>query len=318
MELFMSKPEIVLVAPMMPTVMEVLGQRYTVHRLYQAEDPAAFLAEVGGAVRAIATNGHAGADAALMDALPELEIIASYGVGYDAVDVPHALARGVTVTNTPDVLNDDVANLAVGLLLASSRDIVSGDRHVRNRRWLQGDMPLSRGIRNKPVGILGLGRIGKNIARKLEVFGCDLAYHGRRAQTDQPYRYYPDLVEMARDCDYLIVICPASPETQGLVGRAVIDALGPEGTLINVARGSIVDEPELVQALTDGRLGAAALDVFADEPRVPDALFDMDNVILQPHVGSATGETRQAMGDLVLKNLALHFDGEPVATPVSG
>ena len=313
----MTKPEIVLVAPMMPTVMTVLEQRYTPHRLYEAADKAGFLAEIGGSVRGIATNGHAGAGADLMDALPKLEIIASYGVGYDAVDVPQAAARGVVVTNTPDVLNDDVANLAVGLLLAASREMVRADRHVRAGRWPDGDMPLARSIRGKPVGILGLGRIGKDIATKLQVFGCDVAYHGRHEQTDQPYRYYPDLVAMAGDCEYLIVICPATPETRGAVNRAVMDALGPQGTLIHVARGSIVDEPELVQALSEGRLGGAALDVFADEPRVPEALLSMENVILQPHIGSATVETRQAMGDLVLRNLELQFAGEPVATPVA-
>lgn len=228
----------------------------------------------------------------------------------------HAAARNVIVTNTPDVLNDDVANLAVGLLLAASRGVVAGDRFVRDHEWLKGNRPLMRSIRDKPVGILGLGRIGKNIARKLEVFGCDILYHGRKEQPEQPYRYYGDLVAMAEDSDYLIVICPANDETCDIVDRDVVNALGPEGALINISRGSVVDEPELVTALRDGRLGGAALDVFADDPRVPEALLTLDNVILQPHIGSATVETRQAMGDLVIKNLALHFSGQPVVTPI--
>ncbi len=252
-----------------------------------------------------------------MDALPNLEIIACYGVGVDAIDLAHAAARGVTVTNTPDVLNDDVANLAIGLLLASSRCIVGGDRYVRAERWPAGEMALSHGLRGKTVGILGLGRIGKDIAQKLSVFGCEIVYHGRREQAQQPHRYYADLRAMAGDCDHLIVICPATEETRELVNREVLDALGPSGTLINVARGSVVDEPALVAALSDGRLGAAALDVFANEPHVPAPLLTMDNVVLLPHLGSATVETRQAMGDLVIENLALHFAGKPVVTPVA-
>jgi len=314
----MTKPEILVVAPMIPTVTQVLNERYTVHNLFEADDKDAFVAEIGANVRGIATNGHAGASAALIDALPNLEIIGCYGVGYDSVDVTHANARGVVVTNTPDVLNDDVANLAVALLLATSREIVKADRYVRSGKWLEANMPLARVIRNRPVGIVGLGRIGKDIARKLEVFGCDIAYHGRHQQPDQPYRYYPELLAMARDCEYLILICPATPETQGMINREVLDALGPSGVLINVARGSVVNEPELVQALQEGRLGGAALDVFADEPNVPEALLTMENVILQPHIASATTETRQAMGDLVLENLALHFAGKPVVTSVAG
>ena len=300
----------------MPSVMNELEHNYRVHRLYEADDRLRFLDEVGNDIRAIATDGHAGASAQIMDALPNLEIISCLGVGVDAIDLPHAAVRNVIVTNTPDVLNDDVANLAIGLLLAASRGMVTGDRYVRDREWLKGNMPLMRSIRDKPVGILGLGRIGKDIAHKLEIFGCNILYHGRNEQPDQPYRYYADLVEMAKDSDYLIVICPANDETRNIVDRQVMNALGPEGTLINIARGSVVDEPELVAALGEGRLGGAALDVFADEPRVPEALFSMENVILQPHIGSATVETRQAMGDLVTKNLALHFSGQPVVTPV--
>ncbi len=311
----MTTPEILVVTPLMDTVMQELTDTYPLHLLYEANDRDAFLRDAA-AVRGIATDGAYGADAALMGALPNLEIVANYGVGVDAIDLEHAASRDIVVTNTPGVLNDEVANLAIGLLLASSREIVNGDRYVREGKWLQGEMHLTHGLRGKTVGILGLGGIGREIARKLSVFGCDIVYHGRREQPQQPYRYYPELRAMAGDCDHLIVICPATAETHNIVNREVLDALGPAGTLINVARGAVVDEPALVAALGEGRLGAAALDVFADEPNVPAALLEMSNVVLQPHVASATVETRQAMGDLVIKNLALHFAGEPVATPV--
>ncbi len=312
-----TRIEIIVVTPLMASVMEALDETYRVHKLWEAADRKALLAEVGERIRGIATDGHAGASAELMDALPNLEIVSCFGVGVDAIDLAHAARRGVLVTNTPDVLNDDVANLAVGLLLAASRQIVAADRYVREGRWLERNMALTRSIRGKRVGILGLGRIGRDIARKLEVFGCDLAYHGRREQPGQPYTYYPELTSMARASEYLIAICPATPETHNIVNREVMDALGPEGTLINVARGSVVDEPALIEALRDKTLGCAALDVFADEPRVPQALIENPAVILQPHQASATVETRQAMGDLVVRNLALRFAGEPVATPIS-
>jgi lactate dehydrogenase-like 2-hydroxyacid dehydrogenase len=309
------KPELVMVGPMMPHVMEALDSDFTVHRLWEAADGKALLNKVGGAVRAIATSGHLGADAAMIDALPKLEIIGCYGVGVDAIDLAYAAKRKVIVTNTPDVLNDDVANLAIALLLATSRQVCLGDRYVREGKWLKGAMHLTRSIRGRQLGILGLGRIGKDIARKAEAFGMELAYHGRSKQ-DVPYKFYGDLVEMARDSDFVIAICPGGAATDKIVNRAVLDALGPEGTFINVARGSVVDEPALVAALQDGRLGAAGLDVFADEPKVPEALFTMDQVVLQPHAASATQETRRAMGDLVVDNLRAHFSGKPVLTPV--
>ena len=312
----MARPEVLVVTRLMDSVMRELQENYTLHHLYEATDRDASLRDAS-AVRGIATDGHAGTDGALMNALPNLEIVACYGVGVDSIDLAHAAANNVIVTNTPDVLNDEVANLAIGLLLAISRGIVRADRYVREGRWLEGEMALTHGIRGKTVGILGLGRIGKEIALKLSVFGCEIVYHGRLEQTQQPYRYYPELRAMAGDCDHMIVICPATNTTRNIVNREVLDALGPAGTLINVARGSVVDEPALVAALSEGRLGAAALDVFADEPSVPAALLEMDNVIVQPHIASATEETRQAMGDLVTKNLALHFAGESVVTPVT-
>ena len=310
------KPEILMIGPMMPHVMAALDEAYTVHRLYQAENHDALVEKVGGNIRGIATDGHLGASADLMTRLPNLEVISCYGVGTDAIDLKHAAANNIIVTNTPDVLNDDVANLAIALLLATSRNLVANDKHVRTGQWLKGNPPLASGIRDKKVGILGLGRIGKNIAGKLEVFGCHIAYHGRKKQDDQPYEYFNDLVSLAQNSDYLIVICPGGPQTNGIVNAEVCQALGPNGTLINVSRGSVVDEPALVAALESGELGGAGLDVFADEPNVPAILLQLDNVVLQPHAGSATTETRQAMGDLVVDNLAAHFEGNPVLTPV--
>ncbi len=311
------KPEILLVCQMNPHVMATLERDYEVRHYWQADDPEAFLREVGPGIRGIATSGHHGAGAAMMAACPKLEIISSYGVGYDAVDVPEARTRGVLVTNTPDVLNEDVSNLAIALLLDVTRRVSAGDRYVRGGKWHEADMPLARSLHGKTLGVLGLGRIGKLIARKAEVFGCEVAYHGRRQQEDQPYRFFASLVELAAASDFLVVICPGGQETEKLVGRAVLDALGPEGILVNVARGSVVDEPALVAALEEGRLGGAGLDVFVAEPQVPEALLAMEQVVLQPHRGSATVETRHAMGELMLDNLKAHFEGRAVLTPVT-
>jgi len=309
------KPEIVVVRPYVPRIMAALEQDYVVHRLWQAEDPAALL-EQARAARGIATTGDAGADAALMDALPALEIVACMGVGVDAIDLAHARSRDVAVTYTPDVLNDEVANTAVALLLAVTRRICDGDRYVREGRWLEAPMALTRSVVDRRCGILGLGRIGKAIARRVEALGGEVLYHARNEQPDQPYRYYADLVDLARDSDFLIVITPGGAATRNIVTRRVLNALGPDGTLINVARGSVVDEPALVAALVEGRLGAAGLDVFADEPHVPEELLTMENVVLQPHVGSGTEETRGRMCGLVVDNLRAHFAGQPLITPV--
>ena len=310
------KPEILCVLPLMPSVMTVLEERYTLHKLWQAEDRGALLADIGASIRGIATDGHAGASAELMAALPNLEIVGCYGVGVDAIDLGHARQRGVVVTNTPGVLTDDVADMALALLLDVCRGISAGDRYVRGGRWPEGPMPLTRSLTGKRVGILGLGRIGMATARRAEAFGCAIAYHGPREKPEAPYPYVADLAAMARGSDFLVVACPGGPATAGIVHRAVLDALGPEGGVVNISRGSVIDEPALVAALQDGRLGSAALDVFAAEPNVPQPLLAMDNVVLQPHMGSGTVETRAAMGQLVLDNLAAHFDGRPVLTPV--
>jgi hydroxypyruvate reductase 2 len=297
--------------------MEVLERSYVLHKPFEAANRDAFLREVGPRIRAIATSNFYGVGADLMDACPNLEIISSVGVGTDSHDVGDARRRGIIVCNTPDVLNDDVANMAILLLLAATRKLVPYDRYVREGRWpREGEPPLARSIAGRQIGIVGMGRIGRAIAAKLGVFGCPIAYFARNERPDLPYRYYRDLVELARDSDALIVIVPGGSATERLISREVIEALGPEGTLVNVARGSVVDEPALVAALQEGRLGAAALDVFVDEPNVPDALLRMENVVLQPHMGSATVETRRAMGDLMLANLAAHFEGRPLPSPL--
>ncbi len=295
-----------------------LFETYTVHALHLSEDPDALVDEIKDRITVIVTNGVIGASGEFMARLPKLEAVICFGAGIDNVDLEYTKANGIQVSNTPGVLNDDVANMAVALLLGISREIVEADRYVRRGDWVRkGKMGIQKSIRGKQVGILGLGGIGRDLARKLEVFGCEVVYHNRRQNPDVPYRYYEDLLEMAKNSDYLIVICPATAETRKMVSREVIDALGPEGTLINIARGTIVDEEALVEALQDGRLGAFASDVFANEPHVPEALFEMPNVILVPHQGSATLDTRTAMGELVLKNLERFFAREPLETPVT-
>jgi hydroxypyruvate reductase 2 len=305
------KPDVLVVGRLMPYAMEKLEERYTLHKLDEAADQDAFLREVGERIRGIANGG--GVSASLIDACPNLEVISSFGVGTDSIDTGHAKQRGVPVCNTPDVLNDEVANTALLLLLTSIRNFVAYDRYVREGRWAkEGAPPLSRSIAGRHVGIVGLGRIGRAIADKLQVFHCTVAYYARHERPDAPYRFYADLEELARDSDALIVIVPGGEGTRKLIDRRVIDALGPQGILVNVARGSVVDEPALVAALEDGRLGSAGLDVFVDEPNVPQALLKMDNVVLQPHQGSATVETRRAMADRMLDNLAAHFAGRPL------
>jgi lactate dehydrogenase-like 2-hydroxyacid dehydrogenase len=310
------KPEILQIAPMQASVTEALHAAYTVHRWWDAPDRARLLADVGERLRAVATDGHHGIPAPVLAAAPALEIVASYGVGYDNIDLPACRARGIRVTNTPDVLNDAVAELALGLMLALCRRIPQSDQYVRTGRWPTGPFGLTAELTGAHAGILGLGRIGKEIARRLQAMKMRVSYHGRAEQPYEPYRYYPSLEAMAAAVDWLVVIAPGSPETRGLVSRPVLEALGPKGALVNVARGALIDEPALVDLLVSGRLGGAALDVFADEPRVPEPLLTLDNVVLSPHQGSATRKTRDAMGALVVRNLAAHFAGDPLPTAV--
>lgn len=310
------KPDVLLTRPATPAVLSALERSFRVHRLWETQDQAAFLEVVGPSIWGIATDGSAGASAALMAALPNLEIIAANAVGLDAVDLAHAKSRGIVVTNTPDVLTEDVADMALALLLAAAREIVPGHDHVRSGAWERdGNRPLARRVNGKRAGIVGLGRIGRAVARRLEAMNVRVAYHNRRP-IESPYIYHGDAASLARDVDFLIVTAAGGDGSRGLVDREVIEALGPDGILVNVARGSVVDEAALAEALRDGRLGAAGLDVFADEPRVPESLRSLPNVVLQPHMGSATVETRAAMGELVVRNLEAHFAGKLLPTPV--
>lgn len=307
----MSKPDLLLISNATERMMDRLNAEFTVHPLAETD-----LAAQGEAITAVATDGHLGVRPGIMAALPNLEVISCYGVGYDAIDTGEAVRRGILVSHTPNVLNDEVANTAIMLMLAVSRNLVANDTYVRAGRWeAEGNPPLSRSVQERTVGILGLGRIGQTIADRLAMFDATVLYHGR-SKKDVPYRYYDDLTAMAADCDFLVCITPGGAGTEKIVNAAVLDALGPEGVLINVSRGSVVDEAALVSALQDGRLGGAGLDVFEREPKVPEALFAMDNVVLQPHVGSATVETRRAMGDLVCDNLSRFLKDGTVITPV--
>jgi hydroxypyruvate reductase len=310
------KPHVLLIEPMMPEAEAQLDAAYCVQRLFAAQDRSAMIAAIGSSVRAIVTGGAHGASNEIVDALPRLEIIAINGIGTDAVDLEHARARSVRVTTTPDVLIEDVADLALGLMLATSRRICVADRFVRSGAWLHQRLPLAAKVSGKRLGIFGLGHVGRAVARRAEGFGMQIAYCDRDPVAGAAYRFQPDLEQLAKDSDFLVIAASGGPATRGLVSRPVLDALGPAGVLINVARGSIVDEPALVAALADGRLGGAGLDVFAHEPDVPKALWDIDNVVLQPHQASATVETRRAMADLVLANLAAHFAGREPVTPV--
>ncbi len=293
---------------------EELAAKYTVHRLHEAGDREALIASLGERVRAIA-GGHV--DAALMERLPRLEIVANFGVGYDSIDVAAARARNIRVTNTPDVLNDAVAEITIGLMIALARRIPQADSFVRAGKWPQGGFGLLSELNGRTVGILGLGRIGREIAQRAQAIKMRVVYHGRHRQTDQPYVYYDDLTAMARDVDWLVVMAPGGAQTDRIVSREVLEALGPDGYLVNMARGSLVDEPALVELLQQRRLGGAALDVFVDEPQVPEALFMLDNVVLSPHQGSATHQTRDKMGALVVANLDAHFAGEPLPSAVA-
>ncbi len=292
-----------------------LAAAFTVHRLYEASDPDAMLAEVAPKIGAIASSG--GASRTMIEALPNLKLVAHFGVGYDPVDIACCKERDIRVTNTPDVLNDAVAEMTLGLMLGLERRIPQADRHVRDGKWESGGYPLTGELTGKTAGIMGLGRIGKEIARRLQVMKMNVVYNGRTEQKHEPFPYYADLTEMAAISDWLIVVVPGTPQTNKAVNMEVLKALGPQGALLNIGRGSVVDETALISCLSDGSLGGAALDVFEDEPRVPQALRDMDNVVLQPHQGSATHKTRWAMGDLVVRNIKAHFAGEPLITPVA-
>ena len=300
-------------------VNEQLERSYTCHHAWQVapEQRAAWLQERASRIRAVVTTGALGLKRADMDALPALELIAVNGVGLDGVDLDEARARGIAVTTTPNVLTDDVADVALGLLLASARHIALLDRFVRDGGWERREpVKPASSLRGKTAGIFGFGQIGQAIALRLAAFGVQVRYYQPRAKPGVDVPRAGSLLALAQESDYLIVCAPGTPATRHAVDAAVLAALGPAGTLINIARGALIDEEALIAALQDGTLGAAGLDVFADEPRVPAALRALPNVVLTPHVGSLTVETRHAMGQLVVDNLQAHFAGQPLPTPV--
>lgn len=303
------------VPPLSKLLHESLAASYDVLDL-PSGDRTAFLAEHGGEVVAIVCTNSGQVDAGLIAALPRLGVVANHGVGYENVDVEACRERGILVSNTPDVLDDAVAETALGLLIATRRRLVEADAFVRSGAWAEGSFPLTGQVSGSRVGILGLGRIGRRVAGLLEALGCEVGYHNRRPVPDVPYEYAASPVELAAGVDNLVVVVPGGSATAALVDRDVLDALGPGGVLVNVARGSVVDETALVAALQEGRLGAAGLDVYAEEPHVPEALRALGNVVLLPHVGSATVRTRTAMAELTLENLATWWASGRLRTPV--
>ncbi|MBV9151875.1 MAG: 2-hydroxyacid dehydrogenase [Alphaproteobacteria bacterium] len=310
------KHDIVIIGPMYPPTQARLEAEFKAHKLWEAPDPAAFLNNLADRVRGVGVYALHGCSGEIIEALPRLEIIACMGIGVDRIDLACAKARAIHVTNTPDVVTEDTADIALGLMLSVERRLMEGDRFVRRGNWLKGELQFGRALRRRKLGIMGLGRIGAAIAARAAAFGMEIAYQGPRRKPDVPYRYFADPVALAEWSEILAVSCPGGEATRNLVNRRVIEALGPEGTLVNIARGSVLDEVALVEALQSGRLGGAGLDVYANEPRVPEALFAMDNVVLSPHIGSATHDTRKAMGDLTVENLLAHFAGRPLLTPV--
>jgi lactate dehydrogenase-like 2-hydroxyacid dehydrogenase len=310
------KNQVIVTTKIYPPTQARLDQEFTCHKLHEAPERAAFLKQHAPNVRALATFGPAGADAKLMDALPKLEIISNFGVGVDAIDLDAAKQRGIIVTNTPDVLNDCVADTAMALTVNVMRRFPQAEVYLRAGSWAaKGAYPLTTSLGGKTMGILGLGRIGEAIAKRAQSFGMKIRYHNRN-QKSVAYPYDADPVALAKNSDVLMVVTPGGAETEKLVKAKVLDALGPEGYLVNIARGSVVDEPVLLKYLQEKRIAGAGLDVYADEPRVPPEFFKLENAVLLPHVGSATAETRTAMGNLQVDNLVAHFAGKPVLTRV--
>lgn len=311
----LSKPDVLVVAKLWPPMMEALHGAFVVHDRIHQTDPAA-LAAVAPRIRAMAASGESKVPRELIAQLPALEIISVFGVGYDGVDVAAARERDIHVTHTPDVLTDDVADLALGLVLAVARRIPQADQYVRQGHWPEGPAPLARKVSGARLGVVGLGRIGQAIAQRAEAFGMAVAYTARHEKAGCAYPYHPTPAALAAAVDFLVVITPGGAQTRKLIDTEVLTALGPQGFLVNVARGSVVDQTALVEALQAGRIAGAGLDVFEDEPDVPLALRAMDNVVLTPHIGSATWQTRRAMADLAFGNLQAHFAGQPLLTPV--
>lgn len=307
---------VLMLCPMNPYLEQELQRRFNLFRLWTVPQKSQFFKDHSASIRAVVGNSAAGADAELINTLPGLEIVSSFSVGVDKIDLDKCKEKGIRVTYTPDVLTEDVADLAIGLSLAVLRRLCECDRYVRSGKWKKGDFRLTTKFTGKTVGIIGLGRIGMAVAKRAEAFNCPICYYSRREKPDTKYTYYPSVVELAGNCEILVVACPLTEETRHIINREVIDALGPKGVLINIGRGPHVDEPELVSALVEGRLGGAGLDVYENEPQVPEELFGLENVVLLPHVGSGTMETRKAMADLVIGNLEAHFLNKPLLTPL--
>lgn len=311
------KPRVIQIGRLQASTESALADEFDTHPLWREPDAAAFLAREGGQFVGMATSAKFGADAKLMDALPALRVISNFGVGYETIDIAAAKQRGIAVANTPDVLTDCVADLALGLMLDVARGLSAAGRFVRRGDWLKAQFPLQTRVSGKRLGILGLGRIGSAIAKRAQGFDMQIRYHNRRPAPGSAHEYVASLVELARWADFLVVAAAGGAATRNLISSEVIDALGPKGFLVNIARGSVVDEPALVKALGERRIAGAALDVFADEPNVPLALMELDNVVLLPHIASGTHETRAAMGNLVLENLRSFFATGKVVTAVA-
>lgn len=314
----MTKPTILAFMPLLQEQMDRMDDHFNVVKLYKEPNPEEVLQAVKDEVRGIVAMMNNSIRENIISALPNLEIISLFSVGYDNVDMDAARARNIIVTNAPDIVTADTADTALALLLAVSRRIVEMDAFVRVGRWQNAvRVPLGNSMTGKKAGIVGLGRIGQAIAKRLSGFDVDIAYYGRNKKSEFSYKYYDDLAAMAADVDYLVLSCPGGQATRHIINRDVLAALGDKGFLINVARGSVVDENALIEALHNNIIAGAALDVYENEPEVPQELKSMDNVVLLPHIGTATVETRGAMGDLVVDNLLAHFDGKPVLTPIT-
>jgi lactate dehydrogenase-like 2-hydroxyacid dehydrogenase len=312
----MAKTDLLLLRAVYEPAMLELEREFTVHKLWRAADPAQMLKEVGPRIRALVTPGIIGFTRAHVEALPKLEIIAMFG-GNPTLDIAPARERGIPVTNTPDSITEAVADLAIGLMVASMRRICECDRFVRSGKWPTTVPPVGREVRGKTCGIVGLGRIGAGVARRAEACGMTVRYQGPRRKPDVAYPHHEDVLSLARASDCLVVTCPSTPATRNLIDGKVLDALGPEGFLVNVARGAIIDEDALIAALTDKRIAGAGLDVYRDEPQVPAALLALDNVVLTPHVGSTTFEVREERKRKLLANLHAHFAGQPLLSPLA-
>ena len=312
-----NKGNVLIWGQMHPSLMQALNRDFTACNRWEIPDLNSWLDEHGESIRAVVTSGVYGTDNAILERLPNLEVVTSFGVGYDGTDVEYLKKRGIKLSNTPDVLNNAVAETALALMLDVSRRISEAERFVRSGAWLKGKFPLGYDMTGKTCGIVGLGKIGKTIAKRAAAFDMNIAYYRRgQAYEGIAYKHYDNLIELAKVADFLVVIVPGSPDTERMINRDVLKALGPKSFLINVARGSVVDEPALVAALLEGEIAGAGLDVFADEPNVPEELLKLDNVVLLPHIGSGTHETRQAMADLVFANLTSFVDNKTLITPV--